>query len=79
MLGRRVAAVVSLGVATAVVLQQGYAASILTPSATRVSIPLQNVHARIYTHEYIVPIVHLSSCPSSNPEILPHLLSSLTG
>lgn len=43
-LGRRVAAVVSLGVATAVVPQQGYAANILTPPVTQVSLPLLNVH-----------------------------------
>lgn len=67
-LGRRVAAVVSLGVATAVVPQQGYAANILTPSVTQASLPLQNVHTSVYTHKYIVPIARLSS---SNPVILP--------
>lgn len=64
------AAVVSLGVATAVVPQQGYTANILTPSVTQVSLPLRNVHMCIYTHKCIVPIVCLSSCPSSNPAIL---------
>lgn len=62
------AAVVSLGVATAVVPQQGYAANILTPSVTQASLPLRNVHTSVYTHKYIVPIARLSS---SNPVILP--------
>lgn len=67
------AAVVSLGVATAVVPQQGYAANILTPSITQVSLPLRHVHMCIYTHKHTVPMFRLSSCPSSNPVIHPLL------
>jgi len=77
-----VAAVVSLGVATAVVPQQGYAANILTPSVTRVSFPLQNVRLCIYIHKHTVPVALLSPCPSSNPLILPpprRFLSSSAG
>lgn len=54
MLCRRVAAVVSLGVATAVVPQQGYTANICTPSVTQVSLPLQNVHVCVYIYNYTV-------------------------
>lgn len=75
-LGRRVAAVVSFGVATAVVPQQGYAANILTPSVTQVSLPLINVHnlhidTEIYSSHSLPFLLLLLKSSDASPTFFP--------